>query len=178
MQPIASESLTDTPEYQNFSRYIRLRQERRELDFRLDQIKSDMKALEAILLGYLATLTEPLFAVEGFLVSPVREPWVYPLAGIERDQVCQALKAADLAHFVKETYSTRTLTAYVRDLEKRHQLVTGVDPEALKELLPEELTQVLEVRPAFRLQVTDKRKHPKSQHTAPEGEYLDDQDTE
>jgi hypothetical protein len=103
--------------------------------------------------------------VEGFTMSPKREPWVYPVTGVNRQTVCEALKLSGLGRFVKEGFSTRSITAYVKELEAHHNLLAGADPGALKELLPPALAQVLEVRPSFRLQVLDRRNKNKRSET-------------
>jgi hypothetical protein len=149
--------LDDSPEYQAFRRFIRLHALKRELNAQLREIEPQLRALEPVLLGYLGENGYEMIKIDGFTLSPRREPWIYPQNGISRASVCEALKLSGLGRFVNEGYSTRSLTAYVRELEQHHALVAGSDPATLRELLPPPLAHVLEVRPGFKLQVLDKR---------------------
>lgn len=155
--PSSTEPLADSPEYQAFRRFARLSELKRELNAQLREIEPQLRALEPVLLGYLGQNGYQLVKIEGFTMSAKREPWVYPQNGISRASVCEALKLSGLGRFVQEGFSTRSLTKWVRELEEHHQLVTGSDPAALRELLPGPLALVLEVKPSFRLQVLDKR---------------------
>lgn len=157
MLPLHTEPLDESPELKAFARFAELTATKKELNAQLLEIEPQLRALEPILLGYLGQTGYDSVKVGGFTMSPVRVPWVYPVTGITRQTVCEALKISGLGRFVKEGFNTRSLTAYVRELETAHELVSGTDPEALKQLLPAALAEVLEVKPSFRLQVLDRR---------------------
>lgn len=156
--PEVSEPLAASPEMEAFRKFALLTARKKQLNALLKEIEPQLKALEPILLGYFGENGYEMVKIEGFTMSPKREPWIYPIAGLTRQTVCEALKICGLGRFVKENYSTRSITAYVRELEEHHQLTAGADPDALRELLPETLSKVLEVRPGFKVQVLDRRK--------------------
>jgi hypothetical protein len=168
----------DSPEYQAFARFARLTARKRHLNAELREIEPQLKALQPVLLGFLGEGAFQLVQVEGFTMSPVRDPWVYPRSGVDRQTVCEALKLSGLGRMVKEGYSTRTLTAYVKELEMHAELVAGADPDALAHLLPTALASVLDVRPGYRVQVLDRRTDKSYENqiniTEEEGEYADD----
>jgi len=148
----------DSAEYRAFTRFIALTVEKRQLNDRLKEIEPELRTLEPLLLGYLGEGGYQAVTVEGYHLAPHREPWVYPARDVTRGEVCQALVACGWERFVKVNFSTRSLTAHVRQLEEHHQLLTEGDPNAVLEILPPELVQVLEIKPGYRLHVTKKRK--------------------
>jgi hypothetical protein len=156
MSASRNEPLAD-PEQEAIQRFVQHTIRKRELNDELRALEPQLRALESMILAIFSQNGYQMLKIEGFTLSPKREPWVYPLTGVGRQTVCEALKLSGLGRFVKEGYSTRSLTAYIRELEAHHELVTGSDPEALAQLLPRALAEVLEVRPSFRLQVLDRR---------------------
>jgi hypothetical protein len=159
MPPSAAVELdVERPEYENFARFAELTAEKRRLQDRLNEIEPQLKALEPLLLSYLGEGGWEMVRIQGFTMSPVREPWVYPAQGVSRQVVCAALKANGLGRFVKEGFNTRTLTKYVRELEGHYHLIEEADPQAVLTVLPAGLTGILEIRPGYRLQVLDRRK--------------------
>lgn len=153
-------SLVETPEYQAFLRFIDLTIEKRELQTRLDELKETIKAMQPALLAYLAAANIPAITLNNYTLSPRREPWIYPMHGVSRQRVCEALKVAGLGAMVTENYNTRRLTTYIQQLEERAQLITGLggDPDALAELpgLHPALAEILQIKAAFSLQVRKK----------------------
>ena len=148
--PLATDLDLESPEHHAFVTFARLTSKKRDLKEELDAIEAQLRALEPQLLAYLGEGGYQLVRVEGYTISPHREPWVYPRQGQTRGSVCQALKACGLAHYVNEQFNTRSLTKYIRDLEVQHQLLsTGGD---VIDLLPKELALVIEVRPTYRIQ--------------------------
>lgn len=158
LSPLAEDPLAESAEYQAFQRFAGLTALKKELRARLNEIEAQLRALEPPLLTCFGAHGYQQVQVKGFLLAPRREPWVYPLVNINRRTVCEALKLSGLGRMVTENYSTRTLTKYVRELEEHYQLTRGEDPQALKQLLPAPLAEVIEVKPSFHLQVLDRRK--------------------
>lgn len=173
MTPDPSPPLVESPEYQAFRRFIQLTIVKREINEQLREIEPQLRALEPVLLGYLGENGYQMIKIDGFTLSPKREPWVYPAQGVSRASVCEALKLSGLGRLVQEGYSTRSLTSYIRELEDHHNLLTGSHPDALRELVPAPLAHVLEIRPGFKLQVLDRRT-PKPPIEDSEGDYETD----
>jgi hypothetical protein len=152
----AADSLDVTrPEYLAFERYVSLVARKRVLADELEDVEAAMKALEPQLLAYLGEGGFEKVRLGGYTISPHREPWVRARFGHTRGEVCQALKDCGLGHYVNEQFNTKSLTKYVRDLEKEHGLLADQDG-ALARLLPAELVAVLEVNPSFRIQALRK----------------------
>jgi hypothetical protein len=154
-------SLAETPEYQAFQRFIALTLERREIEARLRELKESLKAMQPSLLAYLAAAQMPMLALGAYEVRPRRDPWIYPLIGVSRERVCEALKIAGLSRMVKENYSTQSLTAYLKQLEERSRLIAGAeepgaDDEGLRRLLHPALAEIMHVKAAYSLLVTRK----------------------
>lgn len=159
MPAAAHELDTERPEYENFALYAQLTAEKRQLQERLKEIEPQLKAMEPMLLSYLGEEGYEMVRIQGFTISPHREPWVYPAQGVSRQVVCAALKANGLGRFVKEGFNTRSLTKYVRELEEHYKLLETGDPQAVINFLPAGLEGILEVKPGYRLQVLDRRRH-------------------
>ena len=149
-------SLLDTPEFQAAQRFVDLTLEKRALKDRLKEIDGHLKTLEPALVGYLSAAALPCIAVKNYLVAPHREPWIYPIPGVSRQMVCEALKISGLARMVAENYSTQALTRYVKDLEEHHKLITELQPDALDKILPPALSHILHIKPAFSIRVQKK----------------------
>lgn len=152
-------SLVESPEYQAFRRFVDLTIEKRELQARLDELKETLKAMQPALLAYLAAANMGGLTVNGYLISPRREPWIYPMLGVSRQRVCEALKVAGLGRMVSENYNTRTLTSYIRQLEEHARLIAGFEEESdsnsLEKLpgLHPALAEILHVKAAYSLQI-------------------------
>lgn len=159
-----------------FRRFVELYVEMKEINERKRRIQPELLALKPVLLAHMAQSGVPLLRVDGFTLSPKRVPWVYPQSGVSRQVVIETLKLCGLGRFVTESFSTRTLTAYVKELEEAHHILAGTDPEALSKLLPAPLSRVLDVRPGFDLQVLDRREGEKTYENADEQEGQDDEE--
>lgn len=149
-------SLAESPELQAFARFVDLTVEKRALRDRMNEIDEQVKALEPALVGYLGAAGLQSLTVNNYLVFPQREPWVYPITGVSRQTVCEALKLAGLGRMVSENYSTQSLTKYVKDLEDHHKLFAGLNPGALDKLLPPALAGLVNVKAAYRLRIQKK----------------------
>jgi hypothetical protein len=139
------------PEYAAFERYVSLIARKRTLSDELTDVEAALKALEPQLLAYLGEGGYEMVRLGGYTISPHREPWVYPKFGYSRNDVCRALKECGMGHYVQEQFNTRSLTKYVRDLEKEHNVLADEDG-ALPLILPPPLIAVLEIKPSYRIQ--------------------------
>lgn len=146
-------SLVESPEYQAFARFVELTVEKRQLRARLKELEAALKAMQPALLGYLTTNDMPSFAAKNYLIYQHREPWVYPMTGISRQMVCEALKVAGLEKMVTENYSTHRLTSYLKQLEIHSRLIAGEDPGDLRKLLHPALAAILDLNPAHSLHI-------------------------
>lgn len=153
-------SLVETPEYQAALRFVDLTVEKRALRDRMNEIDKQLATLEPALVGYLSAAGLPQFAVKDYLLFPQRDPWIYPMTGVSRQMVCEALKISGLGDMVKENYSTQALTAHVKSLEDHHKLIAGLHTGALEKLLPPALAHILNVKAAFRIRVKKKERPP------------------
>jgi len=166
-------SLVETPEYVAFRRFVDLTVEKRELSARLDELNAQLKAMQPALLSYLSASNMRAWSIDNFTVSPRREPWVYPITGVSKQQVCETLKLAGLGGMVKESYHHESLKSYFNQLEARAQLIAPeieIDgPEwgeaLLRAGLHPALADILSVKAAFSLQVRRKEnRHARSQN--------------
>jgi hypothetical protein len=167
-----AELLADNPVYKVCLEFAQLTIRQRELKEELNTIESRKRAMDPLIKGFFGEAGFGMLQVAGFTMSLRRDPWVYPIHGVNRQSVCEALKLSGLGRLVKENFNTKLLTSYIRELEEHHQLVAGADPDALQKILPPALAHVLEVRPGFVLQVLDRRK-PRTPETE-ETETYDD----
>lgn len=152
-------SIVDTPEYQTAQRFLEITAELKELEPRVRELKRIRQAMQPALLAYLAAANMKAFPIGDYTLYPHREPWVYPIEGVSRQRVCEALKAAGLGRMVREDYSTGQLTSYVKQLEAHGQLIVGLEESnRLRELLHPALAEILRVQAAFSLHVRRKEK--------------------
>ena len=150
-RPVVDDIDAGKPEYLAFDRYVTLVARKRALADELTDVEAALKALEPRLLAYLGEGGYEMVRLAGYTISPHREPWVYPKLGHSRGDVCNALKECGLRHYVIEQFNTRSLTKYVRDLEKEHGLLIE-EHASLSLLLPPQLAAVIEVKPVYRIQ--------------------------
>lgn len=145
----------DTPEHQAFTVFAGLTDRKRELEAELKEIEGQLKVLQPQLLAYFAESGFKLVRLERYTISPIREPWVYPAQGQDRQSVIEALKACGMGHYVFEQYNTKSLTKYVRELEDGLALTGQSEADALANVLkemPPELAGVIEIKPSFHIQ--------------------------
>jgi hypothetical protein len=152
---VAADSLNvASPEYAAFERFATLTARKRALQDELADVEAGLKALEPQLLSYLGESGYEMVRLGGYTISPHREPWVYPKNGHTRSDVCNALKACGMRQYVMEQYNTRSLTKYIRDLEREHDCLA--EDGGLNLILPAGLLGVIEVKPAYRIQALRK----------------------
>jgi len=143
-------SLTnESPEHQAFSQFVRLTLRKREIAAEARELDSRLRALEPQVLAYLGEGGYQRLKIEGYTLSPHRDPWVSRAPGFSDQDVIQALRASDLGQYVKEVYSVKSLTSYLRDLEEAAGTI-----ENSAALLPEPLAKVLQIKPTYSVHVT------------------------
>jgi hypothetical protein len=138
----------ETPEHQAFTDLVRLTIRKRELAAETRAVEARLRLLEPQVLSYFGEGGYQKIKIEGYTLSPHREPWIYPAAHATDEQVIEALKECGLAHYVKEVYSTKSLTTYVRQLEENAGSI-----ENTLSMLPPELAKVVRIEPTYRVQV-------------------------
>jgi hypothetical protein len=154
MKVAADDLNVASPEYAAFERFATLTARKRALQDELADVEAGLKGLEPQLLAYLGEGGYEMVRLGGYTISPHREPWVYPKQGRTRSDVCDALKSCGLQQYVMEQFNTRSLTKYIRDLEREHD--TLADSGGLDLVLPVELVRVIEIKPAYRIQALRK----------------------
>lgn len=154
MKVAADDLNVASPEYAAFERFATLTARKRALADELTDVEAGLKALEPLLLTFLGESGYEMVRLGGYTISPHREPWVYPKEGRSRGDVCNALKACGMKQYVMEQYNTRSLTKYIRDLEKEHD--TLAENGGLNLILPAGLLAVIEVKPSYRIQALRK----------------------
>jgi hypothetical protein len=128
--------------------FVRLTRRKRELERELDEINPKLKTLGELLREYLAGY--PPVHYEDFSVFLRSTLWARKQEGVTMQQVCAALKSNGMAHFVKEEFSTQTLSSHIRQLEEDH--ARELDSGALARvglLLPPEVERLLNIEPTI-----------------------------
>lgn len=119
--------------------FVRIKRRIAELDSQLRSAKDEADRLQESLLEEYAQEGIPSITIDGMTVYMHRSIWASPAEGISNDRFVGTLKSVGLDHFVKETYSSQTLSAYVRELMKE------------EESLPEELEEAIRVTEKYSL---------------------------
>lgn len=143
-----AELTTEAPEHKAFTEFVHLTLRKRELASETRLVEGRLRMLEPQVLSYFGQGGYQRIKIEGYTLSPHREPWVYPATHANAEQVIEALKACGLGHYVKEAYSTKSLTTYIRELEE----AAGSIEDTLS-ILPRELAAVIRIEPTYRVQV-------------------------
>jgi hypothetical protein len=155
MEPESDLLAPVSPEYQAFTLFARLTRRKRGLQAEIDDIKAQLDALEPELLAYLGSTGYQMVRVEGFTLSPHRDPWIGPAEGRSREDVIRALKESGLEQYVTENYNSRSLTKYVRDLEKEYEVdlqQEGVESILDLHVIPRPLARVVMIKPTYSIQ--------------------------
>ena len=157
-------SLAESHEYQAMERFIDLSMERKRLKRLLDEVNSQIAALEKPLLAAMTAAGLTKTTINGVTLYQQREPWVRPLDGIPRPRVCEGLKLAGLGYMVSENFNTNQLTAYLKQLEQRaltlgsgggEELPVLTDDD-LRQLLPAAIRDMMNVHAAYKLHTRKK----------------------
>lgn len=137
------------PEYPLFEQFAKATLRKRQLAREVKATQAELDKLTPLLLAFFSANPEWRKAeVCGLNIHQRSQFYVGPLEGYTRQDVCDALRASGLGHYVQDSFSVRSLNSYVQDLEERHQdeFESGAITET-SELLPPELAQVLNVEP-------------------------------
>lgn len=127
-------------------RFIKAKERKALIERELRAIEDELAPLEEELLAEFAAegVDGKRHAQSGRLVSIRRQIWARP--AIDRPAACQALKAhEDLAPYVEETFNTNSLSAYFREEAKRIAAEQGYPVTDLRQLLPEDLRDVIDL---------------------------------
>lgn len=149
----------DGPEYEAMRHYISMTVEKRESKARLKALEGQLGSLQPSLIAYLTAAGITNITIDDHQLVTSRLPNIYPLDGVSRQQVCEALKVAGLNEFVKEDYNLQSLTAYVTQLEEHAKTVLGLKDEdpaelgALRKALHPALASILRLQAKFILAV-------------------------
>lgn len=143
----------DEPHFQLFGYFAEIILRKRELEREVDRINKEIERISPPLANFLAAY--PQFSpVTVGRMSIFRRSDIYPKPKehSSRQEVCDVLRATDLGHYVFETFNTRSLGSYVKDLKKTHKdkLVSGKITD-VSELLPPMLAEVLDITPKVTL---------------------------
>ncbi|HEX4593984.1 MAG TPA: hypothetical protein VH157_06900 [Bryobacteraceae bacterium] len=144
-------------EYRAFHEFAELTTQKRELKDELERIEKALANLEPLLLDYLGENGYESVRIGGYTIKAQRLPWVYPIEGATREMVITALKAAGLEKYVKENYSTQSLTKYISDLEEEYaNELRNETMKSVLEIVPAPLAEVIELKPAYVIHATKK----------------------
>jgi hypothetical protein len=129
-------------------KWLELTAKRKELEAQAEALKDEANALEENIIANLADNCIDSIKVDGRTVYTKRELWASAADG-DTARTCEVLKANGFDDYVKETFSTQSLSSYVRELDKSFE---GDRPDNPVELLPEVLRPVIKVTEKYRLQ--------------------------
>jgi hypothetical protein len=88
--------------------------------------------------------------MDGFTVYVRRQIFARKYDWASASEVCAALKANGMGHFVKEGYNAQSLAKHVRELEEAHQAeFDSGERESIGSLLPPAVERVLNVEPSY-----------------------------
>ena len=153
---LPAELPADAPELQLFQRFSGAILRKRELERELKAIDKEIAQLTPLISNFFAAYPEFCPMTVGNL-TVFKRSQIYAKAREDssRQEVCDALRATGLGHFVYDTFNSNRLSGWVRELE-RNQPGTVFDAG---ELLPPDLARVLDVSPKVR--IVGQRKRPK-----------------
>lgn len=174
-------SFADSPELQAARRFVAATLAKRRAEAEAREARDVLKAIQPSLLAHLASAGIKSITIDGYALSTHREPWVYPVKGVSKQEVCEALKMAGLGRMVREDFSVTSLTAHVKQLEEHAKLIAGTesapddkeeddDETGVLKLLHPALAKILQVQAAFSLHVRKK--------DGPHDKYEKTQDTD
>jgi hypothetical protein len=133
-----------------FQQFATLTRTKRMLEEELDRIKDELDALGFQLRDYLGTGGFERVRISGYTIYLRRQVFARKYDWASAAEVCAALKANGMGHFVREQYNTQTLSKHVRELEELHEeeLRSG-QILTVSELLPKAVARVLNIEPSF-----------------------------
>jgi hypothetical protein len=151
--PLAPLVAPGEPAFHSFETFARLVVRRGELKDELKDIEDQMKMLTPLLRGFFAA--HPGFKnipLNGATIFPKREIHVHPKSHCGRQDVCEALRASDLGHFVQPNYNDSKLSAWVRELERSHlKDIQSGKINDVSQILPPAVALVLSTDPVYKI---------------------------
>ena len=137
-------------EYQAFAKFAKMTEECRRLEERAKAMRKELEDLSYQLRDYLGSHGYQAVEAEGYRIFLQRDVWVRAQDGMSQEVVCGVLKRNGMGHFVREQYSTGSLTGHVRGLEDRHaEELNDGRLASVQELLPPEVCAVLNFDPKY-----------------------------
>jgi len=137
----AVEGRTEDP----LSRFVALDKERREIESRLEAIKSEQKLLEQTILNDWSEKGQQNARIAGLTVYVATDFWCSKKTMFSTPQVCERMVAVGLARLVAPAYSPQSLKAWVKEQKTTDE--QGNEVYAI----PEELAEVIQYGEEFRL---------------------------
>lgn len=135
------ERVTAAMEMEVVREYTKLNRRKRELEAELDAVKEQKAKVEERLLEEFSLDNVDRITLDGHTVYLHRQVWAALEEGATKEDVIEGFRAAGLEHFVSETYSHQTVSAWLRELEREG------------EELPEELDGLLGTSEKFSVRV-------------------------
>jgi hypothetical protein len=128
--------------------FLTLTRRKRELEREVEEINPKLKALGELLREYLAGF--PPVHLDEFSIFLRETLWARKQKWASMATVCAALKANGMADFVKEEFSTSTLSSHVRQLKKLHaERLRSGELAHVGLLLPPEVERLLVIEPTY-----------------------------
>jgi hypothetical protein len=157
--PPSPEWNADRPEYQAFARFASMTREVRQLERRIKELRGRMEGLEFQLRDYLGASGYQQVKVGGYTIYLRRDIHVRARDRARTIDICAALKANGMGHFVAEQYQVSALSGHVRELERNHreELEAG-ELADVSELLPPAVRAVLNTDPKYSVIALEARK--------------------
>lgn len=147
----APEVPATAPEFPTFKRAVELIRTKTRLNAELKAADDELKRLQPLVSSYFAQHTLPRITTDHMTLYIRRELWARAKTG-KQLEVCAALRRTGLGHFVHDSFSVSSLSAHIRELERKH--AKEIDSGAVEDVsayLPAEVAKVLNVNPSFKL---------------------------
>lgn len=136
--------------------FLAMHEKKRALEAELETVKEQMAVLEAELLQQFEQEGVSSMKVNGKTVYLDQKKWAGVAPGASREAAIQAIKEAGLDMYVKEDFSTQSLSAYVRELLAQAPLEIQMDKSRWHEVLPPTFEGVISVTERVSLRVRGK----------------------
>lgn len=138
--------LPQDPAFRPFARFAGLQMMKKELETQLKAVKDEMDRLQTPLLSYFERNNLGPIEVDGVTLHRHRDLYVHARREDSGPLIVEALRASGMEHYIVETYSTRSLSTHIRELEILHkaELAAGTIPDTAA-LLPAALNAVLDI---------------------------------
>jgi uncharacterized protein YeeX (DUF496 family) len=130
--------------------FVALNERKRQLEAELDEINKRRMELQAQIIDDMAQAGVQSIRVDDHTVYAVRDVGVAPESSPE--ELVEALLKSGLDQYVRPTYNTNSLKAFVREIIRDLETTKDVVDEAdIKNALPEPLRRAMRVTTFFQL---------------------------